>query len=124
MKKIKKIKIKRFILLIISIIAILFLIFVIIKKPEEKEKSKTIIGTWTTDGVTNYQFNKNGTGILIVPLSEYEFTYKMEDDSLLIDFKNEKSTDSKYKFYFEDEKLILEGTNGKFTFKKVEEKKN
>ena len=124
MKKIKKTKIKRFILLIISIIAILFLIFVIIKKPEEKEKSKTIIGTWTTDGVTNYQFNKNGTGILIVPLSEYEFTYKMEDDSLLIDFKNEKSTDSKYKFYFEDEKLILEGTNGKFTFKKVEEKKN
>ena len=123
MKKIKKTKIKRFILLIISIIAILFLIFAIIKKPEEKEKSKTIIGTWTTDGVTTYQFNKNNTGKLIVPLSEYEFTYKIEDDSLSIDFKNEKSIDSKYKFHFEKDNLILEGSNGKFIFKKVKEKK-
>ncbi|MBR2712117.1 MAG: helix-turn-helix domain-containing protein [Bacilli bacterium] len=56
-------------------------------------------------------------------IRKYDFTYKIEDNSLSIDFKNEKSTDSKYKFHFEEENLIIEGTNGKFTFKKVEEKK-
>ena len=107
------------ILIVIVIIAIIILLLGL-----NKTSKQSIIGTWTTDGVTIYKFNKNNTGSLIVSLKEYEFTYKINDDTLEIDFKNEKSEDSKYKYTFEDNKLILNGDNGKFTFiKKTDEKK-
>jgi len=119
----KKIKLKKkYIIILVSVIAILFLTCVIFVIPKHKEESKNIIGTWTTDGVTIYQFNENGIGKLIVPLSDYDFTYKIENDSLSIDFKNEKSIDSKYIYYFEEDNLILGGSNGKFIFKKLKEK--
>ncbi len=108
--------------IIIMIILILILIFVITilmlgGKPTSK---KSIVGTWTTDGVTIYEFNRNKTGKLIVSVGEYPFTYKISGDTLEIDFENEKSTDSKYTYKFDDNKLILEGDNGTFTFIKKE----
>ena len=99
------------ILIIIVICAIIVLLLGARKTPKD-----SILGSWTTDGVTIYEFNKDNTGKLIVSLKEYEFTYVIGNDTLLINFENEKSEDSKYTYTFEDDKLILEGDNGKFTF--------
>ena len=122
MKK-RKLKTKNILILLIILILIMLAIFMpsIIKKNTNNPK-KTIIGTWTTDGVTKYRFDKNNKGALIVSLGEYEFTYKIEDDKLDIDFKNERAKDAKYTYTFEDDKLILEGENGKFTFERYNEK--
>ena len=53
-------------------------------------------------------------------MGEFPFTYKINADTLEIDFENEKSTDSKYTYKFDDNKLILNGDNGTFTFIKKE----
>ena len=104
-------------MLIFMIIIVLIVILGIIFFP--KIRSNPLIGTWTTDGITIYRFDKNNKGALIVPLSEYEFTYKIEDNKLFIDFKNEKSKDSDYEYSIENDKLILKGINkttGSYTF--------
>ena len=44
-------------------------------KMSNSSKNK-IVGLWDVDGNTKYEFDKNGSGRIIVPMSEYEFTYK------------------------------------------------
>ena len=78
-------------------------------------KSK-IVGIWTTDNVTTYEFYKNNTGKLIVSLSEHEFKYSLKKNILYIDFENEKLEDSKYKYKFTNKKLILSNEKGEFKF--------
>ena len=105
----KKVKL---IIAIIVLIIIGIILYLTLNKPY---KSK-IIGSWTTDGITIYKFNKDNTGSLIVSLKEYNFKYKIDNKNIEIDFDNENSIDSKYTYYFEDNKLILNGDNGNFTF--------
>ena len=113
---------KKIIIMIVLIIIVICAIIALLLGLN-KTKKPSIIGTWTTDGVTIYKFNKDNTGALIVSLGEYEFTYTIDDDTLEIDFKNERSEDAKYKYTFEDNKLILEGDNGKYTFIKKNDEK-
>ena len=104
-------------IIIMAILVVLALIALIIMLAGIKKLPKSqIVGTWTTDGVTIYKFNKDNTGELIVSLKNYPFTYKIKNDILEIDFENERSTDSKYTYSFEENKLILKGDNGTFTF--------
>ena len=120
MRKIKrkKIKIKNIIILCIILIIIIAIFICSFKFTKKKEGTNKLIGEWTTDNITIYKFNKNNTGVLIVPLSEYKFSYKIEKIILSIDFEDDKYEDTKYKYSFEDSKLILKGNNGKFVFKK------
>ena len=111
-KRVIKKKVRIFIVMFLLLtIAVSSSLFLLSKTPKAK-----IVGSWTTDGVTIYKFNRNNTGSLIVSLKEYDFKYKINKDTLEIDFKNEKSTDSKYTYTFKDKKLLLEGDNGSFTF--------
>ena len=121
MKKKKKSKIIKVLEIICLLLAITTIIVVCIFKPKTKTVSNdsSIIGIWTTDNVTIYEFEKNNTGVLKVPLSEYKFTYKIEKDKLYIDFENEKSEDSEYTYTLKDKKLILKGKKGTFTFKRI-----
>lgn len=120
----KKKKTQRNLLLLACILILIIIICIILLLPKINKTSSTtdkIVGTWTTDNVTKYEFNKDNTGKLITSLNSYEFTYEIKDDSLSIDFKNEKSEDSKYTYKFDNDKLILEGDNGKFTFSKIKD---
>ena len=105
-------------MIICIIILIIAIILTISSFGKNKNNQNNFIGSWTNDGITVYKFNKDNTGELIVSLTEYEFTYKIEDKTLYIDFENEKSTDSQYSYSFEKDKLILKGDNGTFTFTK------
>ena len=121
MKKKKKKSLNKLLLFVIFVVIVIAFCcsFSLMKKNNVKD---TILGKWTTDEVTVYQFNKDNTGKLIVPLSEYEFTYKIEGDKLYIDFVNEKSEDSEYTYFLKDSKLNLKGKNGTFIFKRYVEK--
>ena len=115
---------KKKIIIMLILIGILLIAIITLLLGLRKTPKTSIIGTWTTDGVTIYKFNKNNRGLLIVSLKEYEFRYKINNNTLEIDFENEKLEDSKYTYTFKDNKLILDGDNGKFTFiKKNDEKK-
>ena len=119
MKKNKK---KRKIGIIIPICILLFgisiMMLIISSFIDRSNLSDKFVGKWTTDGVTIYEFKKDNTGTLILPLSNYKFSYKVEKDKLFIDFENEKSIDSKYTYSFDNGKLVLKGSNGKFVFKR------
>ena len=121
----KKMKLKKSVTISLILIMIIILLIIFIPKFIKKKNlsKEEICGTWTTDGVTIYKFNKNNSGSLILPLNKYEFTYKIADDNLEIDFKSKKAKDAKYKYSFEKNQLVLEGENGKFTFIKYNEKK-
>ncbi len=107
----------RIIIPIIMILAgIIMLIYLLTNNNSNNEE--TLIGEWTTDGVTIYEFYKDNTGKLKTSLSEYDFKYKIEENKLSIDFKNEKSEDSEYTYKLTKDKLVLEGKNGKFNFKR------
>ena len=112
-------KINNLIIPICLFIIIDSIILIIFMSNNKKTKSNTIIGSWTTDGVTIYTFNKDNTGVLKVSLTEYDFTYTIDDKNLFIDLKNEKAKDVNYTYKFKDDKLILNGENGEFTFKKT-----
>ncbi len=113
--KYRRINKKNVILCIVLIIGIILVMLGIFKVINSKNK---LIGSWTTDGVTVYEFNKNGKGKLILPLAEYEFNYKTKSNKLSIDFINDKSEDSDYTYSFKMKKLVLEGEKGVFIFSK------
>ena len=106
-------KISILLLIIYSFIAIIASSFIImiITRNNNNFKENSLIGLWTTDGVTIYEFKDNGKGILKLPLSEYEFSYKIDENKLHIDFESEETTDSDYEYYFENDNLILKGFN-------------
>ncbi len=114
-------KTKRNLLILIFIIIVILVVLNLL--PNKKGIDNKLLGTWTTDGVTKYKFDKDNTGALILPLNTYKFTYEIKGNKLSIDFENEKSEDSTFTYYFKDDKLILDGDNGKFTFTKVVDKK-
>ncbi|MBQ2836247.1 MAG: hypothetical protein IJE68_05380 [Clostridia bacterium] len=120
----------KLLLVIAVILSVLVVVFIvkfkgnINKKNIESEniqQEKTLIGVWTTDGVTVYEFKENGNGTLKLPLSEYKFTYKIEGNNLFINFESKETRDSSYEYFFEKENLILKGikgTTGNYTFYK------
>lgn len=88
---------------------------------ENIQQEQALIGVWTTDGVTVYEFEESGNGTLKLPLSEYKFTYKIEGNNLFINFESKETRDSNYEYFFEKENLILKGikgTTGNYTFYK------
>jgi len=112
----KKRKLKRIVWIYIFIVFII-LSNLILYKSLFSSKAK-LIGTWTTDNVTTYEFYKNNTGKLVVSLSEYKFKYSLKKNILYIDFENDKSEDSKYEYKFINKKLVLSNEKGIFTFVK------
>ena len=108
------------IIIIILITIVGTVIFILNSRKDANEANITseILGTWTTDGYTVYEFNENGNGKLIIPIADYEFSYRIEENKIYIDFKNENSTDSDYEYSFEDGKLILNQTTGTYEFTK------
>lgn len=108
----KKIKLKN-----IMIISCLSVIIILLIKTNFSVKSK-LVGTWTSDNVTIYEFYKNNKGKLIVSLSEYEFDYSIKNKLLNIDYKNDSAEDSKYSYSFGKNQLILKNKKGIFIFNK------
>ena len=118
------------ILLIVIIIGLVIITCFMILSPKIKEKQKgkdlekNIIGTWTSDSYSKYEFNKNGKGILKNPSNDYNFTYIVHSNKLYIDFEDENSIDLNFIFSFEDGDLVLQGikeSSGTYRFKRVEE---
>ena len=58
----------------------------------------TLDGRWDLDGSTVYEFGDDGNGSLILMNAEYEFSYVIEDDMLMIDFVDDYALDARYTF--------------------------
>ena len=107
-------------------LAILILIIVLIVKGCSGS-SDVLAGKWDVDGTTFYEFDGDGKGALILPSKTYDFTYKIDNDQIHIDYENESVHDGSYTFKIDGNKLTLiggEGTiGGTYELTKVENKK-
>lgn len=101
---------KKIFLIIIFFIVLIGSLFTF--KLINKNKTDDLIGLWDIDGNTKYEFDGKGNGKIIVPLANYEFTYTIEKENIIIvDFKDEKSRDTKYEYKVTNETLELTDIN-------------
>lgn len=117
---------KKIILILIIFLVLLVSIFVF--KSMNNNKTDNLIGLWEIDGNTKYEFDGKGKGKLIVPLANYEFNYTIEEDNIIaVDFIDEKSRDTKYKYKVTKDVMELKDLNQydvNFKLKKVENDDN
>ena len=117
MIKVEKKTQNKIIIFILIIVCIIIACFAMLSKPKENtENDKTtqldaFYGLWNIDDVTKYEFDGKGRGKMLLPESslEYEFSYKVDDNEILIDFDSEEAKDFKYKYSIEENKIQLEG---------------
>lgn len=74
-------------------------------------KKTPLEGKWVLDQVTSYVFYADGTGALVLPSAEYGFTYQLQEDTLYLDYADEKAKDSQYTYEIKGNKLYLNGGN-------------
>ena len=96
-------------IIILFLLVIIIGIFIVIKNNNNKDNLE---GSWTTDGVTIYEFNGKGNGVLKVPKEEYKFSYAVNSDKLYIDFVSIKAKDSDYEYTLQNDILTLKGIKG------------
>lgn len=106
----RKIMIQRGILASV-LLAILILIIVLIFKGCSGGESD-IIGAWRLDNATTYQFEKDGTGAMLLSNSRYEYTFEVKGENLHINYKDDILVDGSYTFTAEGDTLILTGGEG------------
>ena len=66
-------------------------------------------GTWSIDDYTRYYFDGSGKGSLILPDDTYAFSYKINGNTVELDFESAQLSDSKYEFTVQKDKMILKG---------------
>ena len=113
-RKAEQKKKKIIISVIVAIIIIIFLVCVF------RENKNPLVGKWSTDKGTVYEFNKDKTGKLSIAIGEYEYKYEIKKNKVFVDFDGENSIDTEFTFKIEKGSLVLESSNGKFTFKKID----
>ena len=105
-------------------IAVLLIAFFCVALGIRSFMQPTLRGRWDLDGTTVYEFNKGGKGALVLTNKEYEFTYEVNDDQLLIDFVDEVARDAQYTFAVSDGMLFLSGgpgdTKGEYILRKLD----
>lgn len=90
------------------ILLIAFLVVLLIKTCSSKSPLK---GKWNLDGITKYEFYDDVKGAMVLPSSIYEFTYKIEENKVIIDFVAENANDAEYEFSVDGKTLTLTGGN-------------
>lgn len=90
-------------------------------------RTDVLAGTWDFDGTTTYSFDGEGSGAMALPSISYDFTYKIDGNTLVIDYSNESVHDSTYEFTVDGDILTMvggEGTvGGTYELTKVHDKK-
>ena len=77
--------------------------------PKEESIAEQLIGTWAADEYTSLRFNEYGQGSMILPESEYEFRYVLEDDKLTLDFVSKRAKDAEYTVSIDEDSMKLTG---------------
>lgn len=67
-----------------------------------------ITGFWTLDGTTNYRFDEDGTGALVLPEHEFSFSYTAGEDELTLEFNDAGIDTTVFTFTLENDTLILQ----------------
>ena len=75
-------------------------------------------GTWALDEVTSYEFGGGGKGTMRLSSSEYPFTYRVDGDTVTIDFVSEAAADRDYTYSVKGDTLTLTSGSQQYTMTK------
>lgn len=120
-KRRKQHKIRRWII-VGCVIAVLALLVVLICKgcAGGTDATTDLIGVWHYDQYTEYEFDGKGNGCMCLDgNNHFEFTYKTEGGTLLLDFVLDYVTDCQYTYTVDSNKLTLVGGEGTAEIGKV-----
>ena len=77
--------------------------------PKEESIDEQLLGTWAADEYTSLRFDEDGQGSMLLPESEYEFRYVLEDNKLTLDFASSRAKDAEYTVSIDEDSMKLTG---------------
>lgn len=117
----KTFKIKLIIALAIIVLITIIAINVFNKSIDSENE---LNGIFIYNENVKYEFNGKNKGAMYDGGNKYEYTYKINEDKITMDFKDEEIYDATYTFKLENNTLILIGgegtTGGEYILKKEE----
>ncbi len=84
---------------------------------EEGLGAEDLAGTWTVDGITDFRFEEDGGGALLLPEHDYTFTYELAEDELELVFDDAKISAVTFRASLEDGRLTLEREEKEMTLR-------
>lgn len=78
--------------------------------------AEDVLGVWTLDGVTSYQFNNDDTGALITDAEDFFFYYSVEGNILYLEFADENVSGAEYACYLDGNTLYFDDTATQQTY--------
>ena len=113
---------------LVVVIAVIAVISIILFKPSDTKndptKADALSGAWMYDQYTKYEFDGYGKGCMCLSDTHYEYSYKINGNTLSMDFENEAVHDCSYTFSVKDNTLTIVGgegtTGGTYTLTKAE----
>ena len=101
------------------VIAVIAVVSIFLFKPSDTKndptKADALSGSWVYDQYTKYEFDGYGKGCMCLSDTHYEYSYKINGNTLSMDFENEAVHDCSYTFAVNGGKLTIvggEGTSG------------
>ena len=96
-----------------ALCALLLCVFVMsVLKVGRALRKDELNGNWALDQTTVYMFDGKGNGVLTLPLNSFEFSYRIQDSYLILDFKDETAVDAGYRYSFVGSTLTLDSNTG------------
>ena len=122
-KQKKRRMIRRWIIVGFAVVIFVLIIVLLCKGfTEGNAANADLTGVWHYDQYTEYEFDGNGNGCMCLDgNNHFKFTYKIEGDTLCLDFALEYVTDCQYGYTVEGNKLKLVGGEGTAEMGKVYE---
>ncbi|MCI8373092.1 MAG: hypothetical protein HFI75_12020 [Lachnospiraceae bacterium] len=100
------------ILVMLVVLCVVWLVYHMITSGKDE-----LEGTWDIDGVTVYQFDGEGSGVLLLPSAEYRFQYNLQGQRLTIDFADQDAGDAEYEYKRKGDTLVFITGQGSHTQK-------
>lgn len=104
---------------LVVVIAVIAVVSIILFKPSDTKNdpisADALNGTWVYDQYTKYEFDGYGKGCMCLENTHYEYSYKINGNTLSMDFENEAVHDCSYIFAVNEGQLTIvggEGTSG------------
>ncbi len=97
---------------LLSVSVIIIAIVVIVICFSKKTDNNELIGKWSYNQYTAYEFSVNGHGYLCVDDVRYEYKYAISQQTLKLDFVEDIVKDCEYTFAIEGNLLTLIGGEG------------
>lgn len=93
----------------ITIIVTLVSLFLILYFSKSKNN---LVGTWVYDEYTRYVFEESGHGELLADDVSFAYTYKINGETLTLNFTEDVVRDCEYTFSVDGKELTLTGETG------------